>query len=79
MAVLNPANHGAYSEEYDYPALKQLAEMSMQYVLNGTGVPSAAQSDFDCEVWALMNRLIRFGKFLAENPEEASRIVNCWL
>lgn len=67
--VKNEINRDSYSEEYDYPALKELGDMAKINVANDNGIyelhgkrcPDGTFSDFSLCVYDYMGELIRFG------------------
>lgn len=69
--VKDKNNLNSYSEEFDINALSELATMAARYVIkeeyndvlvtNGKTVPDGSFSDFSCNVWELMNSLVRYG------------------
>lgn len=69
MAIKNPENRGSYSEEYDAPAIQELADMAERYVRNtvlhesvhGKQVPDGTYSDFSCIFWEI---LVEYGRRL---------------
>lgn len=76
--VKDKRNLNGYSEEYDIPALRELAQMSARYVARENGVrikgqdgPDGTFSDFSCGVWELLNAAIRIGVKIGkgEDPE----------
>ena len=74
--ISDQRNRNEYSEEYDMVALDELAKMAMRYVAcedddyrkifktYGKTVPDGSYSDFSCNVWELMTKLVRYGAVL---------------
>lgn len=74
--VKNKMSLTGYSEEFDMERLREIADMSMRdavhticgrnIVVNGQRCPDGSFSDFECNVWSLMNQVILFGIELRE-------------
>lgn len=72
-------NSQGYREEYDGPALNKIADMAKRYVSADEGsrsfvdsIPDGGYSDFSCAVWEIMVGLVRYGKQLAQEEQEAA-------
>lgn len=97
--IRDERNRNGYSEEYDMVSLDELAKMAMRYVAcedmdyrkifktHGQTVPDWHWSDFSCNVWELMKKLIRFGCELEkiekgrlnnEECDDADEYLNLW-
>ena len=66
-------------EEYDGAALNKIADMAKRYVAGDDGnryvrnsIPNGDFSDFSCSVWEIMVNLVRYGKQLAQQEQEAA-------
>jgi len=71
-------NSQGYREEYDGAALNKMADMAKRYVEGDDGnryvrdsIPDGSFSDFSCSVWEIMVNLVRYGKQLAQQEQEA--------
>lgn len=71
-------NSQGYREEYDGAALNKIANMAKRYVAGDDGnryvrdsIPNGSFSDFSCGVWEIMVGLVRYGKKLAQQEQEA--------
>ena len=67
--ILRNDNGGAYTEVFDIERLREIAEMAKVYVKNDSkggvsskGVPDIHFSDFEVNVWEIMNELVRYGR-----------------
>ena len=76
--ILDKNSHG-YREEYDGAALNKIADMAKRYVAGDDGnryvrnsIPNGDFSDFSCSVWEIMVNLVRYGKQLAQQEQEAA-------
>lgn len=62
--IKDPRNESAYSEVFDMPALRDIAEMAKKYVESDGhafhSIPDGTYSDFACNVWVLMCELVRY-------------------
>lgn len=72
-------NSQGYREEYDGKALNKIVDMAKRYVAGDDGkryvrdsIPDSTFSDFSCAVWEMMVGLVRYGKQLAQEEQEAS-------
>ena len=72
-------NSQGYREEYDGAALNKMADMAKRYVEGDDGnryvrdsIPNGSFSDFSCSVWEIMVNLVRYGKQLAQQEQEAA-------
>ena len=72
-------NSQGYREEYDGAALNKIADMAKRYVEGDDGnryvrdsIPDGTFSDFSCGVWEIMVNLVRYGKQLAQQEQEAA-------
>jgi hypothetical protein len=72
-------NSQGYREEYDGKALNKIADMAKRYVAGDDGnryvrnsIPNGDFSDFSCSVWEIMVNLVRYGKQLAQQEQEAA-------
>ena len=72
-------NSQGYREEYDGAALNKIADMAKRYVSANEGsrsfvdsIPDSGYSDFSCAVWEIMVGLVRYGKQLAQEEQEAA-------
>lgn len=66
--IKNSMNKQSYSEEFDAPALTELAQMAVRYVseenhkmIPGNSIPNGTYSDFSCGVWEIFVDAIRLG------------------
>ena len=72
-------NSQGYREEYDGAPLNKIADMAKRYVAGDDGnryvrnsIPNGDFSDFSCSVWEIMVNLVRYGKQLAQQEQEAA-------
>lgn len=72
-------NSQGYREEYDGAALNKIVDMAKRYVAGDDGnryvrnsIPNGDFSDFSCSVWEIMVNLVRYGKQLAQQEQEAA-------
>jgi hypothetical protein len=72
-------NSQGYREEYDGAALNKIADMAKRYVAADEGsrsfvdsIPDGTFSDFSCAVWEIMVGLVRYGRQLAQEEQEAA-------
>lgn len=72
--IKNIENKKSYSEEYDAPALQELADMAERYVrhyelhetVSGKMIPDGSYSDFSCGVWEIF---VNFGRSLLRDKQ----------
>ena len=71
-------NSQGYREEYDGAALNKIADLATRSVAGDDGnryvrnsIPNGDFSDFSCSVWEIMVNLVRYGKQLAQQEQEA--------
>ena len=72
-------NSQGYREEYGGAVLNKIADMAKRYVAGDDGnryvrnsIPNGDFSDFSCSVWEIMVNLVRYGKQLAQQEQEAA-------
>ena len=71
----DPNTPSGYKEEFDILRIRELAEMAKGYTANKgieafKHVPDIHFSDFEVNVWEIMNELVRYGRDLHKNLEE---------
>lgn len=79
--IKNKMNPGR-TEEFDIAAIRDLAEMAKKYVATedrvftakGQNVPDGTYSDFACNVWEIMNELVRYGYYMHVREEQINKI-----